>query len=183
MHRHEPSVHHRAQSAQTTFRGALAPLGRALLGTVMVLVAVTTEAAAQRFRLRVTDGAPVTFPVPTEASYDAGFVLSGELLDFDVNAQTAPNILRESRVSIRSTTGTMGSGKPIADLQWRRADLGVWNSMTTANVVIEARDILRNSLNDPWGNSVEFRVLLDWADDPPGAYAPGLVVTLTILAP
>lgn len=185
MLRHSPSDLHRAQSARATIQGAFAHLGRVLLGTVIVLVAVTTElAAAQGFRLRETSGAPVNFPIPTEANYDAGFVLEPTPVAFDVDARTAPNTLRRSTVSIRSTAATMGGSKPIADLEWRRVTpLGAWTSMTTVNAVVDSKNIQRNGVNDPWANSIEFRVLLDWADDPPGTYAPGLVLTLTIAAP
>jgi hypothetical protein len=51
-------------------------------------------------------------------------------------------------------------------------------------VVVESRPIRRNPpLNDPWGNSILFRVLLNWANDPPAVYSPTIVLTNTLTTP
>ena len=184
MHRHGRSDHHRAQLvARASTQGALASLGRAVLCAVVVLMTVAPAAAAQGFRLRTISGNPIAFPVPTEANYYAGFVTATALLSFDVDARNAGAVLRNSSVTIRSTTGTMGGTKPIGDLLWRRSDLGVWNPMTTVDAVVEAKDIQKNGINDPWANSIEFRVVLSWANDPPATHTPALVLTLTIAPP
>jgi hypothetical protein len=78
----------------------------------------------------------------------------------------------------------MGGTKPVTDLQWQRADQpGTWNSVTTANVVIESRPIQKNKLNDTWTNTLTFRTLLNYSTDAPATYSANLVLTLTVTTP
>ncbi len=158
-------------------------LGR-LSVTLCFALLPLTPAAAQKYQMNVTSGVPVAFPAPTEANFDAGFVLATANLAFNVDSKNGAAVLRNTTVSIRATGGVMGGSKPIGDLQWRRIDVvNGWTSMTTTDAVVESRDVVRNGLNDPWTNSIEFRVLLDWATTPPATYTPGLVLTLTISPP
>jgi hypothetical protein len=175
----------RALPRTVTLQGGTSSLGRAVCGAAFVIAMLTAPPVhAQQFRLRLLGGSPVTFAVPTEANFDAGFIAATGLLSFDVDARTAPNTLRSSTVSIRATSAVMGGSKPIGDLQWRRADLGgAWTSTTTTDAVVQTRNIQRNTLNDPWSNAIEFRTVLGWATTPPATYAPALVITLTIAAP
>jgi len=99
----------------------------------------------------------------------------------DVTGGTKTN--RTTIVAIRSASASLGGGKPLSDLQWRRADLGTWNTMTTTNVTIESRTVKINTTNDPWSNTVFFRILLSWATDPPATYSANLVFTLTVTTP
>src|SRR6478752_3908158 len=160
-------------------QGGTPSLGRAVRGAVVSLAIATGAAApvaAQKYQMNVTAGIPIAFVTPTEADFTAGFKLSTASLAFNVDSKNGAAVLRHTSVTIRATSGVMGGSKPIADMQWRRADLAAWNSLTTTDVEIEGRDVVRNELNDPWGNSVEFRVLLGWTTTPPATYAPGLVL-------
>jgi hypothetical protein len=100
-----------------------------------------------------------------------------------------PNADRTTTVSISSTSGTLGGGKPIADLEWRRADLGGWNAMMITDAPVETRPIQRRQnpqnpgVNDPWSNQVFLRIKLKWATDPPATYTAPIVFTLTVTTP
>ncbi|MGH7700912.1 MAG: hypothetical protein ACREMJ_10410 [Gemmatimonadales bacterium] len=131
----------------------------------------------------VLSQAPSVFPAPTVAAYDAGFVLDPNPIVFTVNASGGPPVPRTTIVSVRAAAPTLGGGKPVADLEWRRADLGTWNAISTTDAVIESRPIVRSGLNDPWSNGVFLRIRLSWATDPPGTYATPLVFTLTVTTP
>jgi hypothetical protein len=86
-------------------------------------------------------------------------------------------------VSISSTSATLGGGKVIGELQWRRSDLAVWNSMAVTDAQVEQRVQVRNGLNDPWNNTIFFRMLLNWTTDPPATYAANYVITLAQTVP
>lgn len=154
-----------------------------LLSAVVMLLGLRSTAAAQgRITLTATGG-PVTFPAPTAADYDAGFVLAAAPLAFTVDASGGPATQRTATVSVQATTPFLGGTKPVADLQWRRADLGTWNPLTVGSTGIESHPMVRNGLNDPWSNSVYFRMNLGWASDGPGTYTTGVVLTLTVTTP
>lgn len=153
-------------------------------GLIGLLVVVTAgRAAAQRTRLTLNSGAPIAFATATEADYDAGSIAASAPLSFTVDLRSGNAAWRTTIVSIRASSASMGGSKPIADLQWRRADLASWNSLTTTDATVESRPIRRNSTNDPWTNSLLFRTLLSWNNDPPGTYAPTIVLTLTLTTP
>lgn len=167
-------------------QGGTSSLGRAVRCAVLlaILTGTPAPAVAQKYMMNVTAGNPVAFATPTEADFDAGFKLSTANLAFNVDSKNGAAVLRNTTVSIRATASVMGGSKPIGDLQWRRIDLGgAWNSMTTTDAVVESRNVVRNGLNDPWNNAIEFRVVLGWGTTPPATYAPGLVLTLTVSPP
>lgn len=149
----------------------------AAISLAMALFASPLE--AQKTILTLTGGA-VTFPAPTAADYDAGYIDSPGMT-FTVNAQTGSG--RTTTISIRSTSASMGGGKPIGELQWRRSDLAVWNSIALTDAQVEQRVQVRNGLNDPWNNTIFFRMLLDWTTDPPATYTANYVITLSQTVP
>ncbi|HWA40338.1 MAG TPA: hypothetical protein VG712_01940, partial [Gemmatimonadales bacterium] len=156
----------------------------ATLVVLLLSFLVTEGAEGQRLRFSITGGSPITFPNPTEAHYDAGSVpASSAALGWTENITGGGNTNRTSIVSVRANSSVMGGTKPIGDLQWKRSDLAVWNSLTTSNVVVESRPIRNNGINDPWSNSMTWRVLLDWANDGPATYTPTVVVTSTLTTP
>lgn len=156
--------------------------------TGLRLVAITAAALAvpRGTAAQVTltlSGTPNVFPAPAAADYNAGFVLDPTGILFTVDVVGGAAALRTTIVSIRSSSASLGGGKALSDLQWRRADLATWNPMTTTNATIQSRQVRRNILNDPWSNTVFFRILLGWTTDPPGTYSAGLVFTLTVTTP
>ena len=127
-------------------------------------------------------GAVITFPAPTAADYINGFVNSATGVTFTVNA-TAGNQSHTTTVAIRTSSANLGGGKLVADLQWRRSDLATWNSITSTNVQVEQRVVVRNGTNDPWNNTIFFRLLVRWATDPPATYSGNYVITLSQTVP
>jgi hypothetical protein len=43
--------------------------------------------------------------------------------------------------------------------------------------------VINKSLNDPWSNTIFFRMLLDWTRDAPGTYSANYVITLSQTVP
>jgi len=144
------------------------------------LAAFAAPLAAQKTILSVSGGT-ITFPAPTAADYIAGFVNSATGATFNVNAQTGTS--RTTIITIRSSSASLGNGKSIGDLQWRRSDLATWNDITLADAQVEQRIVVRNVLNDPWSNTIFFRMKLSWLTDPPGTYSATYEITLSQTVP
>ena len=141
---------------------------------------LTSPVGAQKSNLTVTGGT-VTFPAPTVTDYINGYVDATAGVTFTIDAQTGAS--RTTTVSVRATSGNLGGGKVIGDLQWRRSDLATWNSITVTDAQVEQRVLIRNSLNDPWNNTIFFRMVLNWATDAPGTYSGNYVITLSQTVP
>jgi hypothetical protein len=90
---------------------------------------------------------------------------------------------RTTTVSIRSISANLGGGKVIGDLEWRRSDLATWNSVTLTDAQIEQRVAVSKGLNDPWSNTVFFRMVLHWATDAPATYSGTYQITLSQTVP
>jgi hypothetical protein len=127
-------------------------------------------------------GQTITFPAPTATDYINGFVNSATGVTFTVDA-TSGNQSHTTTVLIRATSANLGGGKLLADLQWRRSDLVTWNSITTVNASVEARVQVRGNANDPWNNTIFFRLILRWATDPPATYSGNYSITLSQTVP
>jgi len=149
---------------------------------LIALVAGMPRGVRAQVSLTLSAGANVFVP-PTIAMYDAGMNTNATGSVFTVNVTGGTVTNRTSIVSIRASAATLGGGKALSDLLWRRSDLGTWNPMTTANATIESRTVRLNATNDPWSNTIFLRMLLNWATDAPATYSTGLVFTLTITTP
>ena len=152
----------------------------AAISLAMALLAYPLTAQPVKTILTLTGGT-LAFAPPTATDYDAGYTDSPTGVTFTVNAQTGAS--RTTTISIRSTSASLGSGKAIGELQWRRSDLAVWNSITLTDSQVEQRVQIRNGLNDPWSNTIFFRMLLNWTTDPPATYTGNYVITLTQTVP
>jgi hypothetical protein len=146
----------------------------------LALVLFASPLAAQKTILTLAGGT-ITFAAPTAADYIAGFINSGTGVTFTLNAQTGAS--RTTTISIRSISASLGSGKVIGDLQWRRSDLATWNSITLTDAQVEQRVQVRNGLNDPWSNTIFFRMVLTWATDAPATYSATYQITLSQTVP
>jgi hypothetical protein len=146
----------------------------------LALVAFASPLAAQKSILTVSGGT-ITFPAPTAADYIAGFVNSSTGATVTINAQTGAS--RTTTILLRSTSPTLGNGKVIGDLQWRRSDLATWNDITVTDAQVEQRVVVRNGLNDPWNNTIFFRMKLSWTSDAPATYAANYQITLAQTVP
>ncbi len=149
-------------------------------GILLALALVASPLAAQKTNFTVTGGT-ITFPAPTAADYIAGFVNSTSGATFTVNSQSG--VQRTTTVTIRSTSANLGNGKVIGDLQWRRSDLATWNSITLTDAQVEQRIVINKALNDPWSNTIFFRMALNWTTDAPATYTANYQLTLAQTVP
>lgn len=160
------------------------PLQRKLRGVstsaAIALVLFAAPLTAQKTNLTVTGGT-ITFPAPTAADYIAGYVYSTTGATFTLDAQTGAS--RTATVSIRSTSPNLGNGKSIGELEWRRSDLAAWNPITGSDARVEQRIMIRNVANDPWSNTIFFRMKLTWTSDAPGVYSANYQITLSQTVP
>lgn len=166
----------------------MTPLGRKLCGVSTRLAIVVSIAmglfasslAAQKTILTLTGGT-ITFPAPTAADYVNGYVNSTTGVTFTLNAQNGIN--RTTTVSIRTTSANLGGGKAIADLLWRRSDLATWTSISLTDAQVEQRQMIWKLQNDPWTNTIFFRMNLNWATDAPATYTGSYTITLSQTVP
>jgi hypothetical protein len=146
----------------------------------LALVLFASPLAAQKTILTLAGGT-ITFAAPTAADYIAGHIDSGTGVTFTINAQTGTS--RTTTVSIRSISANLGGGKVIGDLQWRRSDLATWNSITLVDTQVEQRVQVRSGANDPWSNTIFFRMVLNWTTDAPATYSGTYQITLSQTVP
>ena len=146
----------------------------------LALVLFAFPLAAQKTSLTLAS-ATVTFPAPTAADYINGFVDAPTGMTFMINSVNG--VQRTTTVSIRSISTDLGGGKAIADLEWRRSDLATWNSVTLTDAQIEQRVAVSKGLNDPWSNTIFFRMLLHWTTDAPATYSGTYQITLSQTVP
>ena len=147
---------------------------------LLALVLFASPLAAQKTILTLTGGT-ITFPAPTAADYIAGYVNSATGVTFTVNAQSGAS--RTTTISIRSTSANLGGGKVIGDLEWRRSDLATWNTITLTDAQVEQMIVVRNGINDPWNNTIFFRMILNWATDALATYSANYTITLSQTVP
>ncbi|HEV7838492.1 MAG TPA: hypothetical protein VGO75_10540 [Gemmatimonadaceae bacterium] len=160
------------------------PLARssaAIVAGGFFALALLAKPVSAQLTLFSVAGGTITFPAPTAADYIAGFVNSTTGVTFTTNAVTGGS--RTTTVAIRAISTTLGGTKAIGDLQWRRSDLAGWTPITTTNAQVEQRVQVLNGANDPWSNTVFFRMILNWATDPPATYSATYQVTLTQTVP
>jgi len=166
----------------------VSPLGRKLSGvstrlaisSSIALALFASPLAAQKTSLTLSGGT-ITFPAPTATDYINGFVNSTTGVTFSVNAING--LSRTTTISIRTTSANLGGGKAIADLQWRRSDLAIWNSISLTDAQVEQMIVVNKGLNDPWANTIFFRMNLNWATDAPGTYSGSYTITLSQTVP
>ena len=147
---------------------------------LLALFLFASPIAAQKTILTLAGGT-ITFPSPTASDYIAGFVNAATGVTFTISAQTGTS--RTTTIAIRSSSANLGTGKVIGDLQWRRSDLTNWNSIALTNSQVEQRIVVRGVLNDPWTNTIFFRMILNWATDAPATYSGNYVITLSQTVP
>ena len=146
----------------------------------LALVLFAFPLAAQKTNLTLTSGA-VTFPAPTAADYINGYVDAPTGMTFTINSTNG--LQRTTTVSIRSLSANLGGGKAIADLEWRRSDLATWNSIALTDAQVEQRIVINKGLNDPWSNTIFFRMVLNWTTDTPATYSGTYQITLSQTVP
>ena len=153
----------------------------ATIPLALILLAAPLAAQTPKTDL-ILAGATITFNAPTAADYVAGYLDSPTGVSYTVDA-TSGIQSHTTTVSIRSTSANLGNGKVIGDLEWRRSDLATWNSMTMIDAQVEQKIQIRNILNDPWNNTIFFRMLLRWTTDGPATYSANYQITLSQTVP
>ncbi len=146
----------------------------------LVLALFASPLVAQKTTLTLAS-ATVTFPAPTAADYINGFVDAATGVTFTLNSVSGPQ--RTTTVSIRSISASLGGGKVIGDLKWRRSDLATWNSVSLTDAQVEQRVVVNKGLNDPWSNTIFFRMILSWTTDAPATYSGTYQITLSQTVP
>jgi hypothetical protein len=151
--------------------------------SAIALVLVAAPATAQNPKTTLTlGGGTVTFPAPTAADYINGYVYSTTGVTYTVDATTGVQS-HTTTISIRATSANLGSGKLLSDLEWRRSDLATWNTITSTDAQVEQKVMIRSLLNDPWSNTIFFRMKLSWTSDAPATYSAGYQLTLSQTVP
>lgn len=166
----------------------MTPLGRKLCGVstrIAVAIAIAmpllaSPLAAQKTTLTLTGGT-ITFPAPTAADYINGYVNSTTGVLYTINSVNGVN--RTTTISIRTTSANLGGTKSIADLMWRRSDLATWTSISLTDAQVEQKPVVNKGLNDPWSNTIFFRMNLNWATDAPATYSGNYTITLSQTVP
>ena len=148
------------------------------LAFLLGLVCFASPVAAQSTTLTL-GGNIITFPAPTATDYINGYVYSSGVL-FTVDATSSSGQANTTTIAIKSTSANLGNGKVLTDLEWRRSDLATWNTITLANVNVESRTQTYNGTNDPWSNTIFFRMKLTWTTDAPATYTANYTITLTV---
>jgi hypothetical protein len=147
------------------------------------LAVVASPLAAQFTITSLTlAGQTITFPAPTANDYINGFVNSTGVT-FTVKNVFSNQGAHTTTILIRSPSPNLGGGKVLGDLQWRRSDLVTWNSITAVDAQVEQRVLIAGTQNDPWNNTIFFRLLLNWATDAPATYTANYTITLSQTVP
>lgn len=153
------------------------------LAAALLLSAPLGAQGNRRTTVTVT-GLPLSVTQTTTTDFDAGSVAIGSIsiaVDLTTNTGAGGFSPRVTAVNIRCGPTCTGN---FARIQWRRADLGTWNPLTTSFVNIETRTATFNGTNDPWSNTVFFRYQLAYASDPPsGPTQHTLEFQLVVTAP
>lgn len=145
--------------------------GRALVLACLLISAVASPALGQGNRRTVLTltGLPLSVTSTSPNDFDAGSVAIGSnnfSVDLTTNSGGGGFSPRQTAVNVRCAAGCPAS---VTNLQWRRSDLGTWNTLTTTFALIETRTASFNGANDPWSNTVFWRHNLAWTANPPAA--------------
>jgi hypothetical protein len=148
------------------------------LSLLLGMAFFASPAAGQATTLAL-GGNIITFPAPTATDYVNGYVYSTGVT-FTVDATQDAGQAMTTTVALKSTSANLGNGKVLADLEWKRSDLATWNAITLVNVNVESRSQTFNGANDPWSNTIFFRMKLSWTADPPAAHSANYTITLNV---
>ncbi len=155
--------------------------GRLIL---LALLLSPCAGAAQVTQVQLTLSGPLTFGAPTAADLTTGTLASTSAMTYQAQTTLEPALgTHTTTVYIRSSSATLGGGKALGDLQWRRADDVTWHTLTTSNVAVESQTKSFSLTGHTFSNSILFRVTLRWTGDPPATYTGQLVLTLSTTQP
>jgi hypothetical protein len=157
------------------------PMAAMMLFAIALLP--TSGFAQTQVQLALTGG-PVSFGAPTASDLTAGGLEAPAPLTYEVQTSQEPPLgTHTTTVYIRNSSSTLGGGKPVADLEWRRGDEATWHALTTTDALVESRTQGFAELGHSWSNTIHFRIALGWTSDPPATYTGNLVVTVSTTQP
>lgn len=151
--------------------------------TLLLAVALSASTSAAQTEVQLTFSGSVSFGAPTAADYSAGSLEAATPLPFEVVTTSELSGTITTTVSIRSSSATLGSGKPVATMEWRRGDDATWRALTTTDAIVESRIAQAAPAGHTWDNTIHFRVALDWTSDTPATYTGNLVITVSTTQP
>ena len=140
-------------------------LSRALPAALMLFAAVATAEAQDctgsgRYRIQIRPGL-ITFPTPTVADYNAGWLLA-PVAEIRVRPQRPAD--RGWELCLAADSPTMGGyGKPVSDIEFRQDGTGTWIPRSTSDQLLAVGNRNRRV-------QLQFRLALDWTQDVPGHY-------------
>jgi hypothetical protein len=150
---------------------------------LLLLLTLRPSATGAQTSVQLAFGGSVSFGTPTAADFTAAVLEAETPLSYQVTTTAEPVGSFTTTVSIRSSSPTLGGGKSLADLEWRRGDDATWHALTTVDVTVESRVNNGAVQGHTWDNTIFFRVALHWASDAPASYTGNLVVTVSTIQP
>lgn len=151
-------------------RGALAGLVTALLAAVTSpagaqVPCTGSSSGGQSFTL-TTNMSGLNFAPASVSDYLSGWAH----LPGDYVVTVSPKLTnRQWALCIIANAPTVGASKPVADLEWRLAGGSTWFPMSTTAAQVGVWTGARTV-------TMQFRMRLTWATDPPGLYNVGYTI-------
>lgn len=154
----------------------------AALAVLLVGLAAPVEAQGRRTVLTIA-GLPLAVTSTSPNDFDAGSVSIGSnTISVDLTTNSGGGF--SPRVTTVNVRCAVGCPVGVTNLQWRRDDSGVWNTLTTTFAFVESRTATFGGLNDPWSRSLFWRYELTWTGSPPAAVTTfNLEFQLVVTAP
>ena len=162
-------------SRRATLAGALT--------TLLLALTLQPSTADAQTGVQLGFSGSVSFGAPTAADYSTATLEAETPLPYQVTTTGEPAGSFTTTVYIRSSSATLGGGKPLSDLEWRRGDDPTWHALTTSDAVVESRITVGTAPGHSWDNTIHFRMALHWTSDSPATYTGNLVVTVSATQP
>jgi hypothetical protein len=151
-----------------------------LLPLPLLGVAVVASPLHAQTTTLTLSGSSIAFQPRTAADYDAGYITATSGVTFTVAAPALEDLTRTTTVKIRASSSSLGGTEPIGNLEWRREDLSTWTPITGSDAIVESRTLdPALGVNNPWSNTIYFRIRLAWPDYGASAKSANYVITLS----
>jgi hypothetical protein len=150
---------------------------------LLFALALGASNAVAQTGVQLSFSGSVSFDPPTVADYATGSLESATPLPFEVVTTAEPSGSFTTTVYIRNASATLGGGKAVGDMEWRRGDDPTWHALTSSDAIVESRVADGAPEGHTWSNTIHFRIALKWTTDPPATYTGNLVVTVSTTQP
>lgn len=159
-----------------------------IAATALLLAAAPSYAAAQTSESATAtitvptvlfldiDVNAVDFPDATSADFEAGNITFGTTTTLEHNGNVTHDVEIASTTGFFQNSGGTDSSKPASDLEWSLDNGSSWNT----GLGTTATDVVTAAAAGAHTESVDYRLLLDYATDAPDTY--DLEFTYTIVA-